>query len=144
MSIPVWIWTIEYPVGLDFQIEENIITLGKGFIKTVQHEVPFTNADGTGQVRSRKGSFVFTYPLTRKNYQGDEKFKEIFNFLMARKEACNESFYFYNPAEQLTPDPTGETVTGRYLVKFLGSPKAVLTKLMLFDFADLEFTEVRS
>jgi len=144
MSIPVWPFPVEYPVDLDVQIEESILYLGAGSIKTAQHEIPFTNSDGTGTVRSRKGSFIFTFPITRKNYQGDEKFKEYFNFLMARKEAANESFYFYNPAEKLTPDLTGETTLGRYLVKFLGNPRATLRKLMLFDFATLTFTEVKS
>ena len=144
MSIPVWTWPVEYTLVIDPKIEESILYLGGRSIKTVQHETPFTNSDGTGVVRSRKGSFEFTVRVTRKNYEGDEKFKEIFGFLMARKEAANESFYFYNPAEKLTPDPTGAATLGRYLVKFLGSPRVMLTKLMVFDFADLVFKEVQS
>lgn len=144
MSIPVWIWAIEYPVKLKPRLEEEIHDLGDGFFRTVQHAVPFTNSDGTGVVRSRKALFDFIVRVTRKNYQGDEKFKEIFRFLMARKENGNESFYFYNPGEQLTPDPAGEITNGRYLVKCLESPEAVLVKLTLWDFADLTFTEVRT
>jgi len=145
MSIPVWTWTVEYPVKIDVNVNETQIDLGGGIVKTVQHEVPFTNYDGTGQSSDeRKETFTFTVRVTRRNYSGDEQFKEIFRFLMARKRAGNESFYFYNPSEKLTPDETGVDTTGRYLVKHLGSISATLSKLTLYDFVDLVFTEDRS
>lgn len=144
MSIPVWIWTSEYPVTVRHEIRENILDDGSDTPKTVQHEVPFTGYDGTGQSRTdRKGRLIFSFPATRRNYAGDEQFKTIFRFLVARKEAGNESFYFYNPAEYLTPDPTGVVTTGRYLVKSLDSLVAVWTKLTLWDFANLTFREVK-
>ena len=144
MSIPVWIWPVEYPVKVSLKIDESQIDLGGGIVKTIQHELAFENADGTGQIRSRKGTFVFTVQVTRKNFHGDEKFKAIMRFLQARKWNGNESFYFYNPAEQLVPDPSGQTANGRYLVKHLEELSASLTKLTLWDFADLVFTEDRS
>lgn len=144
MSIPVWIWPVEYPVKLRLVLTENVHDLGGGDFKTIQHETPFTGYDGTGQSVSRKGRFVFPVRVTRKNYAGDEKFKDIMRFLQARKYAKNESFYFYNPAEYLTPDPTGVVTTGRYLVKFLGNLEATWVRLTLWDFADLVFKEVRA
>jgi hypothetical protein len=145
MSLEVWTWKVEYPVKLKPTLSENIHRLAPGHIKTVQHEIPFTGYDGTGQSRDdRKGAFSFGVRVTRANYEGDEKFKEIFRFLMARKEGGNESFYWYNPAENLAGDPTGVSTVGRYLVKCIDAPEAVWTKLTLWDFANLTFEEVRS
>ena len=145
MSTPVWTWPVEYPVKIRAKVDENQIDLGGGIVKTVQHEVPFTNYDGTGQsTDDRKETLIFTVRVTRKNYSGDGKFKEIMRFLLARKRAGNESFYFYNPSEKLTPDSSGSDTTGRYLVKHLGEIEAALTRLTLYDFADLVFTEDRS
>jgi len=144
MSIPVWTWTVEYPVRIRPKITEEIHDLGSGHIKTVQHELEFTGYDGTGQSRDdRKGILLFTVQVTRRNYSGDEQFKEIMRFLIARKEAGNESFYFYLPSEKLTADPTGADTTGRYLVKCLDEWETILTKLTLWDFANLTFQEVK-
>jgi len=144
MSIPVWIWPVEYPVQITIKLTAIQIDLGGGVIKTVQHEIPFTNYDGTGQSQSRKGTMSFTFPITRKNFEGDEKFKEVMRFLLARKFAGDESFYFYNPAEKNPPDPTGDSLVGRYLVKHLEDISATMTKLRLYDFSNLTFTEDRS
>lgn len=144
MSVPVWIWRGNYPGSGSINYEENQIDLGGGIVKTVLHEVPFVNYDLTGQSRSRMGTAQFKVLLNTRNYSGDAEFVAIMRFLQARKEAGNESFYYYNPAENLAGDATGVSQVGRYKVKHLGNIGWTLKHLWLHDFVELTFTEDRS
>jgi len=144
MTTPVWTWKGNYPGGGAIEYEENQIDLGGGSVKTALHEVPFVNYDLTGRSRSRTGTAKFKVLLNTRNYSGDAEFIAILRFLQARKEAGNEAFYYYNPAENLAGDPTGVSLVGRYKVKHLGSLSWVLKHLWLHDFAELVFTEDRS
>jgi len=144
MSVPVWIWSGNYPGGGEIVYQENQIHLGGGITKTVTHEIPFTNYDLTGQSRSRKGTARFKIKLNTRDYAGGAEFIAILRFLQARKEANNEAFYYYNPAENLSGDATGVSLVGRYKVKFLGNIGWVLKDAWLHDFIELIFTEDRS
>ena len=145
MSTPVWIWRGNYPGGAEINYEENQIDLGGGVVKTVQHEVAFTAYDLTGQSRSRKGTASFPVVLNNRDFTALE-FVAIMRFLMARKEAGNESFYYYNPTENSDPgyDDSAEDTVGRYLVKHLGKLSWTINALLLHNVTRLVFTEDRS
>lgn len=140
----VFTWTHDYPMNWERVYDETVLDLGSGVKKTAMNEIPRNRADGTGSVSSYKGTNVFTIRLNRKTFDGDAEFKEILDFLQARKEANNEAFYIYNPVERTTPDATGTDTTGRYLVQFTGKIAATLTYLKSFNYADLRLEEVNS
>ena len=144
MSIPVWTFKTHYPMDVTLEYEEEWIHCGPGIDKSVQHEIAFVNYDLTGQSISRIGTAVFRVKCNTRNYSGTFEFKSILQFLQARKLAGNESFYFYNPVELATPDPTGASAVGRYLVKFVSSLGWTLKMASLNDFVTLTFKEDRS
>jgi len=145
MSVPVWIWQGNYPGGAAIDYEENQVDLGGGIVKTALHEVAFTGYDLTGRSRSRMGTASFRVVLRARDFTSLE-FVAIMRFLTARKEAGNESFYYYNPAENTDPgfDDSAEDLVGRYKVKHLGKLSWVINSLLLHDIAELVFTEDRS
>ena len=145
MSVPKWIWQGNYPGGAGIKYEENQVDLGGGITKTALHVVACTGYDLTGRSRSRMGTASFRVVLNYRDFTATE-FVAIMRFLTARKEAGNESFYYWNPAENTDPgyDDSADDEVGRYLVKHLGNLSWTINALLLHNIAELIFTEDRS
>ena len=141
MATPVWTFSTSYPFNRVRHVDRVRVNLGVGFDKTVIKTPAVARADGTGSVSSYRGQNVFSITVLRKNFNGDEQFKDILQFLQARLDAGDEAFFFYYPDELVVPDPTGVNATGRYLVKFLGDFQDVLTNLPRHDIVGLVFEE---
>lgn len=141
MATPVWTFPTSYPFTRVRSVDRVRVNMGRGFDKTVIKTPLATRADGTGSVGSYRGQNVFSITVLRKNFNGDEQFKDILQFLQARVDAGDEAFFFYYPDELVVPDPTGANPTGRYLVKFLGDIQDVLINLTRHNVIGLVFEE---
>ena len=140
MALTVWLWAPWYPVKTQRIYDEVRLDLGSGHQKFAQNMTAVSRADGTGSVSSYKGINAFHLLFDRRNYGGDELFKTVLDFVQARKED-NSAFYFYHPAELVTPDPTAVNTTGRYIVRIAESRVDLeMTHLTVFRIR-LIFTE---
>jgi hypothetical protein len=120
MATPVWTFMSDYVHKVKRQREIQVIPMGGGGLYdiSVDRSIATTRADGTGSVTSYSGANVFFVKVRFANYDGDEKAKDILDFLQARNDA-NEAFYFYSPIEESDSSLwNGTNTTGRYLVFF--------------------------
>ena len=144
--MPTAVLTYPPTFALSHQIRREIITnqYGDGYYQSITSEAAYSRADGTGISSAHKGLHVFSV-----NFKNVTKTRanEIWTFFLARLNLVNEPFYFYNPEENLTPDPTGNNTLGRYLVR-LQDPNQVLSreyfKSCLWGYSTLQFIECRS
>lgn len=93
---------------------------GDGFEQRINKDVAFSRSNGEGVVESYKGlnSFVLNFKnLSHVNESlGDPA--NLLWFFYKDREGSNLAFYYYNPAENDTIDPTGVDDVGRYLCRF--------------------------
>ncbi len=157
MSLPVWVWEYDYPVGYEREYEEREIEMSPGYEVGVVRGLAHSGADGMGGISSHKGRLRFVQiEIKNTQYYGIQDYKNILAFLMARKDLNNEKFYFYNMHENdCLATWTGETPSsgytsggvlvdntiGRYVVRHKGAIPWQLAKLSLVDFS-LRFDQV--
>lgn len=140
MPTPVWIWRCSAPAEHEIEFSETQVSCGPGYERTVMSETAHYRADGSGQLASHYGRHVFTVPMRTQDYTAGD-FAAIWRFLIARKNAGNEAFYFYNYPERSTPDATGVDTAGRYLVRHFETIKGTIIGRQYYDLA-LVFREV--
>jgi hypothetical protein len=144
MPIPVWTFVGSYPVThqLDHEFIQN--DFGDGYVQIISHEAAYSRSGGTGAVASYRGLNRFTIKFNKA--KKGELADQIWLFMRDRLDNMNEPFYFYNPSERLTPDPTGADPIGRYLVRF-ADPKAVMNREFaswcMFSYNGITFVEDR-
>jgi hypothetical protein len=132
--------------SLSHSIRREIITnnYGDGYYQSITSEAAYSRADGTGISSAHKGLHIFDINFSNVN---KTRANEIWTFFLARLNLINEPFYFYNPEENLIPDPTGASAVGRYLVRF-ASPDQVLSREYLrnciWGYSTLQLIECRS
>ncbi len=118
---------------------------GDGYVQLISHDAAFSRADGMGTVSSHKGLNHFAITYNRMIKGSGQLAYNLWNFLLARLDAGNEAFYFYNPPEHEI-DPTGTETVGRYLVR-LADPTVMLSweyfKYCLYSMTGIELIEDR-
>jgi len=155
MSVPVFTWEYDYGERITRKYDKTVIELAPGCRKVVSRDIAQTRADGTGSISSYGGQNVFTIRIGKANYDGDQKFRNILDFLQAREDD-GLPFYFYNLIENKVPstwtgdtasgptaDPAGNlctNTTGRYLVRIFGEISWVLEQKALIGI-DVTFEE---
>jgi len=155
MAVPVFTWEYDYGEKVTRRFDEVVIELAPGYQKVVSRDIAQSRADGTGSVSSYGGYNIFSVRIGKANYDGDNKFKSILDFLQARKDD-GQAFYFYNLIENKVPstwtgdtasgptaDPAGNSctnATGRYLVRIYGEISWVLEQKALIGI-DVTFEE---
>jgi hypothetical protein len=144
MSTPVLTIMPKFPVKHWLTREFITHTFGDGWSQMVSSEVGYNRADGAGNQTSYKGLNHFSLHYARLLFGAPANNHWI--FFRTRLDNNNEPFYFYNPPENFTPDPTGNNATGRYLVKIADPNKLSRTLVQgcLFDYDDIEIIETRS
>jgi hypothetical protein len=109
-----------YNLTHEIRFHNFIAEMGDGFEQRVNKNLSWgSRADGLGGYTSYKGLNYFTLQLTHLrhvNNSSTELANKLWSFYVARLGSY-ESFYFYNPVEAAI-DPTGNSTTGRYLVRF--------------------------
>jgi len=126
MGALVWTYTSDYPLEISIEEDEQVFTPEAGYDVFLSRTTEHYGEDGTGNETSWAGRFVIKLRLARKDYAA-------VRWLKARKDA-DEAFFFYLPHVTPTPDPTGNTVAGRILVKVFGPIESTLTHLNQFAF----------
>ena len=111
---------LDVPVEQALKFATVVADFGDGYEQRANKNQAYTRADGLGGVTSYKGRNRF--PITMDmlpHVNGDptQGANKLWAFWQARNGGT-ESFYFYNPAEAPTPDLSGVSTTGRYLVRF--------------------------
>jgi len=146
MTTPVFTFTPSYPVT--HQIEHQFTTndFGDGYYQTISTEAAYTRSGGTGAVASYRGLNKFSISFNKAKKGSGELADQLWLFMRDRLDNMNEPFYFYNPSENLTPDPTGANTIGRYLVKF-ADPAAAMNREFftwcMFSYSGISLVEVR-
>lgn len=141
LSLPI-AWPLTHTLTLQTLVND----FGDGFEIRANVNQPFERADGEGGVTEYRGRNSFILKLNamqHDNLGGPIKYANIvWAFFKARKGSL-EGFFFYNPAENDTPDPTGVDTLGRYCVRFKDN---MMTReqfvLKLFN-TGIELIEVR-
>jgi phage-related protein len=116
----VWPVSLAAPVQIRLSYATSVADFGDGFEQRANKNLAYTRADGQGTVTSHKGRWEFDISMDMIKHANADPTKEV-NKLWAFAQARlggYEAFYFYNPAEAPTPDLTGISITGRYLVRF--------------------------
>ena len=129
--------------------------MGDGYSQTIAQDSPRFHADGSRSVRHHTGVhhffLTFNQELDNTGVFGaaggtERRANALWNFFRARLEADNEPFYYYNPEETLTIDPTGTSLVGRYLVR-LAKPNEVLSReyfqAFVFKYGVIELVEAQ-
>jgi hypothetical protein len=120
---------------------------GDGYFQLMTMEAAYSRADGMGAVASHKGLNWFTINYHSALSGSGNLAYNVWAFFLARLDANNESFYFYNPKEKDPPDATGVDTTGRYLVR-LANPNDVLSwelfKYCLYSMTGFDLVEERA
>ena len=111
---------LDVPVKQGIRFANVIADFGDGHEQRANKNQAYTRADGLGGVTSYKGRNRF--PITMDmlaHVNGDPTAgaNKLWAFYVAQLAGI-VSFYFYNPAEAPTPDLSGASTTGRYLVRF--------------------------
>jgi hypothetical protein len=147
MPTSVFPYTPSFPVKHWITREFITNSYGDGYYQSITQESAFSRADGMGSVASHKGLNHFNISFNKALYGSGQLANNVWSFLLARLDANNEEFYFYNPTELATPDLTGVNTTGRYLVR-LANPNEVLSrsyfKACLFSYEGIELVECRT
>lgn len=135
-------YSLKHSVTREFIVNK----FGDGYEQTITQESSNARADGTGGTNAHYGLNHFTIAYSKARLGSSLEAEGIWDFFRARLEANNEAFFFYNPSENLTIDPTGSDTIGRYLVRF-ADPNAALSreyfKYMLFSYAGINLIEAR-
>ncbi|MFQ5750470.1 MAG: hypothetical protein ACE5HI_00615 [bacterium] len=132
MAIPVLTLTPSFTIIQNLVHEFIDNSLGDGYHQIVSQEQAFSRADGEGNISSYKGvnEFILNYNKAKKG--SGQVANQLWSFMRARLDNTNEPFYFYNPPENATPDPTGVDTIGRYLVSFKDPGQAMNRTYFLF------------
>lgn len=141
---PVQAW---YPLQHDLMYTNHIMDMGDGFEQRINKNLAFSRSNGEGVVASYKGinRFVINFKnAAHINSSSTAPANLIWAFYKARLGGY-EAFYYYNPAEMTTIDPTGVETVGRYLVRFQESN---LSREMfirkLFNYGGIALIETRA
>lgn len=120
MSIAVFNVELTAPVKHALRFANVIADFGDGYEQRSSKNQAYSRADGLGGVTSYKGRNRFTLALdhlAHVNGDATQSANKLWAFYQTTLGGYT-AFYFYNPAEIDTPDLTGSSTTGRYLVRF--------------------------
>lgn len=119
--------SIVYPLKQTLHVDAVKNNFGAGYGQRIVTDFAKSRADGAGNVRSYVGSNKFQFttghlPLTASNHPSNANIQnsltKLLQFFQDRMVKW-ESFYFYNPKENLVvANWDGTNTTGRYLVTF--------------------------
>lgn len=111
---------LDTPVRHELQFATLVASFGDGYEQRANKNQAYTRSDGEGGQTAYKGRNRFSLTLDHLphvNNDANKQANKLWAFYKARLGGF-EAFYFYNPAEAPTADPTGTSTTGRYLVRF--------------------------
>jgi hypothetical protein len=147
MSTPVFIYNPAFPVKHWITREFVTNSYGDGYYQSITSEAAYSRADGMGNNSSHRGLNHFLLNFSKAKSGNNQLAWNVYSFILTRLDNNNEPFYFYNPAENLSPDAGGNNTVGRYLVK-LANPNEVLSweyyRPCMYNFGSIELVECRS
>jgi hypothetical protein len=148
MSYDVFPLPAHYTLTQGIKFATYLADMGDGFEQRVNKNISLgTRGDGKGTTggSSYKGMNSFKFSLKRirhVNASTTEYANVLWKFYVDHLGNLTP-FYFYNPVETETPDLTGVTVTGRYLVRFVNNNLSRDNFFWKLFNADIELVETR-
>jgi hypothetical protein len=123
-----------------------VVPMGDGYEIRGNKNQAFTGADGLGGVTSHKGIARFRVTFGSMPYTNADASKAANKLIAFLRSTLGNytSFYFYNPKEAPTPDASGSSTTGRYLVRFAESTQDIEWQVVNYHRASFTLIEVRA
>ena len=142
----VWPVRLFPPFVIQYECANTITRLGDGHELRMNKNQAYVHANGQGASTSHRGRWGFSISFTAIEHANSNPAKEVnqlWGFIMSRRGNW-EAFYFYNPMEAPVIDYSGNSATGRYLVRLV-EPIVSLENFMLrLHRGNLKLIEVRA